>query len=212
MGKDVPTVGEGAAVGALLADELRLADRHLVIHEDAVLDDGKFRADGAHAVVVVADGGEPALLAAVGDDVHQLAAVLELAELVRRAESRAGEIRLPAERAIEFRGMADRFVDGQPEIGRVEDEIVVVGRDRLRLQFFAGLLRRLGRFAGEIVAEDVVVAAAARGGETGARGEFAGGLVDHGDFRLGHGADARLRRSGCRRSRRKTFPRARRRR
>ncbi len=89
--------------------------------------------------------------------------------------------------------MADRFVDGEPEVGRVEDEVIVTGHDRFCLHFLARLVGSLGRFTGEIVTEDIVVAAAARRRQSRARGEFTRRLVDHGHFRIGHRTHARLR-------------------
>ncbi len=58
--KTFPALRKGATVGTRLADELCLADRHLVILEDAVFDDRKLGADRPNAIVVVADGGEAA--------------------------------------------------------------------------------------------------------------------------------------------------------
>ena len=44
--------------------------------------------------------------------------------LRRRDEARAGVVGLVADRAIELGGMADGLVDREPEVGRVEDQVV----------------------------------------------------------------------------------------
>ncbi len=191
-GEGGPAFGKRAAIGGLPPDQFRLADGHLVVHENAVLDDGELRPGGADAVVVVTDGGKAPLLAPVRHDIHQAAAVLELAELVRRAKSCPGKVRLPPERAIQLRRMPHRFVDGEPEIGRIEHQVISVGNDRLCLQLFPRLFGGLRRFADKIVTLDVIVTAAPGRGESGARGEFSRGFIDHGHLGLRHGPDPRL--------------------
>ena len=126
----------------------------------------KLRADGAHAVVVVADGGEPALLAAVGDDVHQLAAVLELAELVRRAEGRArrNSPPSPSARSSSVGCPTDSWMVSQRLVGS-RTRSYSPGTTGFALSFSRACSRRLRRLADEIVAENVVVAAAARRGQ-----------------------------------------------
>ncbi len=51
--------------------------------------------------------------------------------LRRRDEARAGVVRLVAHRAIQLRGMSDGLVDREPEILRIEDEVVAARLDRL---------------------------------------------------------------------------------
>ena len=56
-------------------------------------------------------------------------AVAQGAELVEGGERRAGVGRLVAERAVELGRVADRLVDGQPQVGRVDDQVVAAGLD-----------------------------------------------------------------------------------
>ncbi len=81
---------------------------------------------GLHALVVPSDGAERADLGPIALDVHDLGSVLECAEhlLRRRDEARAGVVRLVSHRAVELGGMRDRFVDREPEVRRVQHEVV----------------------------------------------------------------------------------------
>ena len=79
--------------------------------------------------------------------------------LVERGEARAREVGLVAEHAVQFRGVADGFVDGQPQVGRVEHEVVLPGLDRLGGELFAHLLGGVGGVSDHVVARRV-----ARGG------------------------------------------------
>ena len=94
-----------------------------------------------------------AFLRAVALNVHELRAVLERAEhlLRRRDEARAGVVRLVAHRAIQLGGMADRLVDREPEVRRVQHEIVAADVDRLRLELLRRFLAPLPRVADEIL-------------------------------------------------------------
>ena len=170
-----PAVGVAAAVRRLLADQMRLIARRLIVDEQSVLH--QMPARRLDAVVVIAARGHGALLGLVGDDVHHLRAELELAQLVGGQEAGAGEVRFVAERAIELGRMADRFVNRQPQIARVQDQRLEAGRRRLGLvhrhRFFRGDLR----FLQQRIAVDVFVAHAHRRGERGARIELAGRLV-----------------------------------
>ena len=166
------------------ADELRLPQRHLVIAEDAVLDDGKFRALAAHAVVVVADGGEPALLRALGHDGHQGAAELQAVEHFRQDEGCAGEIGLPAERPVELGRMARAFVDGQPQVRRVDDHVVDAGLDGLRGELLPRLRRGKRCLRLAVIAAHIFPACRARREQAVPRGEFAGLLIDGRDREL----------------------------
>ena len=137
-------VGERAAVGAA-AVELRLHVPHrpveLVADQHAVADD--VPALGLHALVVVADGGQAVLDGAVAGDVHDVGAVLQRAELVVGRERRAGVVGLVAERPVELGGVADRLVDGQPQVRRVDDQVVAAGLDGRRLELLGQQLGHL---------------------------------------------------------------------
>src|SRR5262249_42865968 len=130
--------------------------------EYAVLDDRELSAYAAHPVVVEADGRQSTGLRSVGQDRHQRTAELEAAELLRRDEGRPGEIRLPAERAIEFGRMAGRFVDRQPQIGRVEHEIVSARGDRFGGKLLLDLLCRQCGLGKEVVPFDILPSFSAR--------------------------------------------------
>ena len=102
---------------------MRLADRHLEVLEDALLDDVEVGEVSRRAVVVIADCRQRSLLAPIREDRHQLRAETQIAQPMRLDESGAGEIRLPTQRAVELGRMADRFVNGQEQIARLDDEI-----------------------------------------------------------------------------------------
>ena len=82
------------------------------------------------ALVVVADVARPC--SAVRSPVTFMSggAVLQRAELVEGRERRAGVVGLVAERPVELGGVPDRLVDGQPEVGRVDHQVVAAGLDR----------------------------------------------------------------------------------
>ena len=133
-------VGERAAVAAGQAQpggeravEL-VADEHAVAHQ--------VPAGGGHAVVVEADGGQPVRLGPVAGDVHQRRAVAQRAELVGGGEAGAGVGGLVADGPVVLGGVPDRLVDGQPQVGRVDDQVVAAGGD-------AGRRRLLGQQLGQ---------------------------------------------------------------
>ena len=76
------------------------------------------------ALVVVADGGQAVLGGAVAGDVHDRGAVLERAELVVGGERGAGVVGLVAQRPVQLGGVPDRLVDGEPQVGRVDHQVV----------------------------------------------------------------------------------------
>src|SRR5438445_7930717 len=115
--------------------------RGLPIDEDSILD--QIPALGRHPFVIIADGGAALRLGAVGEEIAKLRTELKFARLVWRQKAGPGVVRFPPERAVQFGGMADRLVDGQPEIRRMNDEVVLAGGDWLRLEFGDGLLARL---------------------------------------------------------------------
>ena len=69
---------------------------------------------------------------AVADDVHDRGAVPQGAELVRRRERGAGVVGLVAERPVELDRVPDRLVDGQPEVRRMDHQVVAAGLDGRR--------------------------------------------------------------------------------
>ena len=145
LDRDVPRgVGERAAVGAASVElGLHVAHRavELVADQDAVPDD--VPALGLHALVVVPDRGQAVLDGAVAGDVHDVGAVLQRVELVVGRERRAGVVGLVAERPVELGGVADRLVDGQPEVRRVDDQVVAAGLDGRRLELLGQQLGHL---------------------------------------------------------------------
>jgi hypothetical protein len=72
--------------------------------------------------------------------------VLQVPELVDGGERGAGVGRLVAQRPVQLGGVADRLVDGQPQVRRVDDEVVAAGLHRRRL----GLLRAAARDLGDL--------------------------------------------------------------
>ena len=74
------------------------------------------------------------------------------AELVDGGERRPGVGRLVAERPVELGGVPDRLVDGQPQVGRVDDQVVAAGLDRRRLRLLAQQLGDLGQLGAPVPA------------------------------------------------------------
>ena len=74
--------------------------------------------------LVDAHRGQAVLHRAVAGDVHDGGAVGERAELVEGGEGGPGVGRLVADGPVELGGVPDRLVDGEPEIRRVDDEVV----------------------------------------------------------------------------------------
>ena len=66
----------------------------------------------------------------VARDVHDAGPVLQAAELVQGGERRAGVGGLVAQRPVELGGVPDRLVDGEPEVGRGDNEVVLAWLDR----------------------------------------------------------------------------------
>ena len=113
------------------------------------------------------------------------------------AKRRPGVGRLVAERAVELGRVTDRLVDGQPQVGRVDDQVVRPGLDARRLHVLAQQVGQLGEFGVEVPAGtgEVLPPAAGRGCE-GAHGrERPAGAVDVHRRELGRDAHALLRRA-----------------
>src|SRR4029079_4394647 len=81
--------------------------------------------------------------------------------LRRRDEARAGEIRLEAHSPIQLGRVPYGLVNREPEIRRLEDEIVAARFDRLSRELFHGDLRPLGRMSWHVERLDVLPALAA---------------------------------------------------
>ena len=124
----VRRVGEGAAVAAGQAEAWGERAVELVADQDPVAHEVPL--PGGDAVVVEADRREAVRVGAVAGDVHQRRAVAQAAELVRRGEAGAGVGRLVADRPVVLGGVPDRLVDGQPQVGRVDHQVVPAGFDR----------------------------------------------------------------------------------
>ena len=195
----VPRVRERAAVRLVdareLADPRRLLARRLVVLEHALLDDEPLV--GRHALVVPRHAGERTFLGAVALDVHDRRAVLELADVLlrRRDEARAREVRLVAHRAIQLGGMADGFVDREPEVARVEDQVVAPRLDRTcALSFSTASAAHFAGVAGHVERRDVFPALSARRELLGVLLKAA--ATDRGRRERRADADERLRRLG----------------
>ena len=132
-------VGVRAAVGPLEAGQLRDPPVELVADERAVLHQVPGLA--LDALVVVPDGRQAVLGGAVTGDVHQLGAVLQLAELVEGGEGGARVGGLVAQRAVQLGGVPDGLVDGQPQVGRVDDQVVDARLDARRAHLLGEQLR-----------------------------------------------------------------------
>ena len=129
-------VGERAPVGALEAHRRRDGAVELVADEDPVAHEVEGLA--RHALVVDADGGQAVLDGAVAGHVHDGGAVGERAQLVEGGERGPGVGRLVADGPVELGGVPDRLVDREPQVGRVDDEVVGAGlAPRARASFSA---------------------------------------------------------------------------
>lgn len=169
-------VGERAAVRALPPGQVRDAPVGLVADEPPVADDvPALRLD---ALVVVADGRQAVLGRTVAHDVHHLGAVLQAAELVRRRERGARVRRLVAQRAVQLGGVPDRLVDGQPQVGRVDDEVVHARLDRRRGQLLGEVLRDAGQLVVPVPGRTGEVFVAAPGGRGQAAHRVEAALVE----------------------------------
>ena len=129
QGKLVPTVCKSAAIGGLPPNRFGIANRELIILKSAILDNRKLGALSAHAIIIIRNGGEAAGLSAIADDGDEVAAVAEFSELLDSDEGGSGKVRLVAKRAIQLGGMSNAFVDGQPEIGWMNDQIFLARLD-----------------------------------------------------------------------------------
>ncbi len=143
-------VGERAPVGPAEALELRHPPVELVADEDAAGDE--VPGLPGDALVVVADGREAVHRGAVTDDVHDRRPVPQAAELVEGGEGRARVGGLVAERPVELGGVPDRLVDRQPQVGRVDHQVVAVGLDRRGPELGGEQLGQLGELGGEVPA------------------------------------------------------------
>ena len=148
---------------------------------------------GGHPLVVVADGGQAVL--AVRSPVTCITGepYCRRAQLVRGGERGARVGGLVAERPVELGRVPDRLVDGQPQVRRVDDQVVAARlRPRARPAWRPAAPGSCGQLGGEVPAGAGQVLLAA----PGRRGERAHGLEP--------AARARPRprsRSGCSRTR-----------
>src|SRR5829696_3227824 len=173
-------------------EPLGLFTRGLVIIENSVPHDQKVV--GPDPFVVVAYGRYRSLLGAVSLDVHKLGSVLELAQdsARRRQKAGSGQVGLIPQRPIELGGMANGFVDREPEMGRVQDEIVLAlpngsGGELLRGFFCPALY-----VADQIHCLDVLPATARRRSHVPARLKVREISGHCGDIQVGMGADELL--------------------
>ena len=129
-----------------------------------------------------------------------------VSELVEGGERRAGVVGLVAERAVELGGVADRLVDGQPEVRRVDDQVVAAGLDGRRRELLGEQLGQLGELGVPVVAVagEVLPAAADRRGDRAHRVEDAGALRRCRRPRRSGCSRTRCWVVGCRRGRRRT--------
>ena len=174
-------VGVGAAVGAAVV-ELGVHVRHraveLVADQHAVLDDVPAlrlrrprrrtrwwpgRAGWVRSPVTFMTGR----------------AVLQRTELVDGRERRTRVVGLVAERPVELGGVADGLVDGQPQVGRVDHQVVAAGLHGRRGELLAEQVGQLGRARrpSRSRAGEVLPAAADRRRDRAHGVEDAGGLV-----------------------------------
>ena len=119
---------------------------------------------GGDPLVVVADGGQP-VLGASGRPVTCISGepYCRRAQLVQGGERGARVGGLVAERPVQLGGVADRLVDGQPQVGRVDDQVVAAGLDRRRGQLLGQQLGQLRQLGGEVPAGAGQVLPAAAG-------------------------------------------------
>ncbi len=102
------------------------------------------------------------------------------AELVERREGRARVGRLVAERPVELGGVPDRFVDRQPQVGRVDHEVVAAGLDARCLHVLGQQAGQFGELGVEVPAGagEVLPAAPGRWGKRAHGRERPGTAVD----------------------------------
>ena len=125
-----------------------------------------------HPLVVVADAGQAVRRGAVAGDPHRRGAVLQAVQLVQGGERGARVGRLVAEHPVQLGGVADRLMDDQPQVGRVDDQVVTPRGDGRGGHLGRQQAGQLGQFGVEVPAgAGQVLIAAARG-----RGQRAHGL------------------------------------
>jgi hypothetical protein len=169
-------VRAGSAAGAL--DPVGLVPCHLIVYELARLDQRP--GERLFAVIVEAGGPEGAGCGLLGLHVDDLTAELIRPELVGSQEAGAGEVGLHAEGTVELRRVPQRFVDGEPEVGRVQDQIALSGRYRGRAVFGPCVAGRLAHVVVPGVVLDVFIAEGARARVRATRLEAALFRVDRG--------------------------------
>ena len=118
------------------------------------------------------------------------------AELVEGGEGRARVGGLVAERPVELGGVPDRLVDRQPQVGRVDHQVVAAGLDGRRLELGGEQLGQLGQLGGEVPARSRQVLPAPAGGRRERAHVVEPGLGDRGRGQLGVQPDPLLRRRG----------------
>ena len=116
-------VGERAAVGAAEALEPRPSAGRAG-SRPATPSLTRSHCCAGDALVVAADVARPCSTVRSPVTCMSGGAVPQRAELVEGRERRAGVVGLVAERAVELGGVADRLVDRQPQVGRVDDQVV----------------------------------------------------------------------------------------
>ena len=136
-------VREGAPVRALEAHGGGDGAVELVAHQRPVAH--QIEGLGRHALPVDAHGGQPVLHRAVTGHVHDGRAVRERPELIEGGEGRSRVGRLVPDGPVELGGVPDRFMDREPEIRRVDDEVVRPGLHRGRGQLLGEQLGQLGQ-------------------------------------------------------------------
>ncbi len=81
---------------------------------------------------------------AIARHVHDRRAIDERAQLIERGEGRAGVCRLVSHGAVELGRMPDRLVNGQPQIGGIDHEVVCARVDRRGAQLLGEVSRACG--------------------------------------------------------------------
>ena len=136
----------------------------------------------------------------VARNIHDRAAVAQGAELIGRCEASAGVRRLVAEGAVELGRVSDRLMDGEPQVGRIDHQVVGPSLDARRLHVFGQQPGQLIDLTIEIPAraDQELPTASNRWGQRAHGEERSGCLVDMHRGELGLQPDALLH---CRRAR-----------
>src|SRR5688572_33027499 len=100
-----------------------------------------------NSFIVISDGCEARGLGSIGDEIDDLGSELKFANLVRREKTRACVVCFEQKSAIEFGWMAHILVNGQPQMRRMQHEIILAWFNRLRLELHDGLFAGLLRFS-----------------------------------------------------------------